>query len=123
VTKKDENPGYLKLLQRAIEEKHKCRAVHRESVHVLETIENRVMWTGEVEVFELTGHAEAEKCYAWSHREKGASSSILNSENMRLITVLGKRPVDSPQMAVRAAIFYDVQPAPLRNHDSPPGHL
>lgn len=114
MTKKLENPGYLKLLQRAIEEKHKCRAVHRESVLVHETVENRIIWTGEVEVFDLTGHAEAAKCYAWSHRETGASSGILNSENMRLITVLGKRPVDSPQMAVRAAIFYDVQPAPLR---------
>lgn len=81
------------------------------------------MWTGEVEVFDLMGHAEAGTCYAWSHREKGASSRILNSENMRLITVLGKRPVDSPQMAVRAAIFYAVQPALLQNQDPPSGHV
>jgi hypothetical protein len=115
VTKKLEKPGYLTLLQRAIEEKHKCGAVHRESVHVHETVDERTIWTGEVEVFELTGHADAAKCYAWSHREKGASGNILNSETMRLITVLGKRPVDSPQIAVRAAIFYDVQPTLLRD--------
>ena len=59
---------------------------------------------------EISGHPDAEKCYAWSHRENGTSGAVLNSENMRLITVLGKRPVDSPEMAVRTAIFYDVQP-------------
>jgi hypothetical protein len=115
VTKKLEKPGYLTLLQQTIEERHKCKAVHRESVHVHETVDERTIWTGEVEVFELADHAEAAKCYAWSHRERRAISGILNSEDMRLITVLGKRPVDSPQMAVRAAIFYNVQPAPMRD--------
>jgi hypothetical protein len=116
VTKKQEKPDYLTLLQLAIEERHKCRAVHRESVHVHESMDDRTIWAGDVEVFDLNGHAEANQCYAWSHLEKGASGgTILNSENMRLITVLGKRPVDSPKMAVRTAIFYDVQPAPMRD--------
>ncbi|HTV43461.1 MAG TPA: hypothetical protein VMF08_23055 [Candidatus Sulfotelmatobacter sp.] len=110
MTKKQAKPNYLTLLQQAIEERHKCSAVHRESVHVHETMDDKTIWAGEVEVFELDGHAEAATCYAWSHRERGANGSVLNSETMRLITVLGKRPVDSPQMAVRAAIFYDVQP-------------
>ncbi|HEV2329713.1 MAG TPA: hypothetical protein VGY56_13105 [Verrucomicrobiae bacterium] len=48
-------------------------------------------------------------------RARLAASSI---EKLRLITVLGKRPVDSPARAVRAAIFYDVQPAPMRDPDS-----
>ncbi|HEV2320631.1 MAG TPA: hypothetical protein VGV18_12820 [Verrucomicrobiae bacterium] len=117
MTKKQENPGYLKLLQQAIEERHKCGAVHRESVHVHETMDHQIVWTGKVEVFDLSDHPDAAICYAWSHREKGPSGGILSSENMRLITVLGKRPVNSPQMAVRAAIFYNVQPAPLREGD------
>ena len=111
MTKKQEKPDYLTLLQLAIEERHKCRAVHRESVHVHESVDDKTIWAGEVEVFDLSGHSEANQCYAWSHREKGPSGAVLNSENMRLITVLGKRPVDSPMLAVRAAIFYDVQPA------------
>jgi len=113
VTKKQANPDYLTLLQQAIEERHKCRAVHHESVHVHEKMDNKTVWAGEVEVFELAGHTEAARCYAWSHRERGTNGSVLNSETMRLITVLGKRPVDSPQMAVRAAIFYDVQPTTI----------
>lgn len=104
----------MKLLQRAIEQKHKCVAVHCQSVHVHEKVGAQTIWEGDVEVFDLRGHAEAQKCYAWSHREKGRCGAVLYSENMRLITVLGKRPVDSPQMAVRAAIFYDLQPAPVQ---------
>jgi hypothetical protein len=79
-------------------------------------MDDKTIWSGEVEIFELTGNVDANRCYAWSHREKGPSGGILNSENMRLITVLGKRPVDSPNMAVRTAIFYNVQPAPARDH-------
>lgn len=109
------------MLQRAIEERHNCGAIHRETVHVHETMDDQTIWAGEVEVFDLISHAEAVRCYAWSHREKGANGSILNSEKFKLITVLGKRPVDSPEMAVRAAIFYDVQPALFRDPDSATG--
>jgi hypothetical protein len=105
----------MKLLQAAVEQRHSCSAIHRESVHVHETIEGQTIWEGDVEVFDLAGHAEAQRCYAWPHHEKGKSGRVLNSESLRLITVLGKRPVDTPQMAVRAAIFYDFQPAPARD--------
>ncbi|HXC34481.1 MAG TPA: hypothetical protein VNV43_01315 [Candidatus Acidoferrales bacterium] len=120
MTKKQENPGpnYVALLRRAIEERHKCGAVHRESVYVHETWDDQTIWSGEVEVFDLTGHGEAVRCYAWWHREKGAGNTVFNSEKLQLITVLGKRLVDSPEKAVRAAIFYDVQPAPMRDPDS-----
>ena len=110
MARKEEKTDYLTLLQTAIEERHQCAAVHRETVHLLETLEGQVIWEGNVEVFDLTGNPDAIKCYAWSHHEKGTRGHVLNSKNMRLITVLGKRPVTSPQMAVRAAIFYDVQP-------------
>ncbi len=84
-------------------------------MHVHEKLEENTIWEGDVEVFELNGHPEAEKCYAWLYRENCLSGSVLNSDNVRLITVLGKRPVDSAEMAVRTAIFYDVQPAHVRD--------
>jgi hypothetical protein len=99
-----------RLLQRVIQQRHRCEAIHRESVHVHEVLDGQTIWEGNVEVFDLKDHSEAERCYGWSHREEGTSGHVLNSENMRLITVLGKRPVDSPEMAVRTAIFFDVQP-------------
>jgi hypothetical protein len=110
-----EKTNYLTLLQTTIEQKHHCTAIHRESMHVHEKLGQTTIWEGDVEVFELQRHPEAEKCYAWLYRENGLSGSVLNSDNVRLITVLGKRPVDSPEMAVRTAIFYDVQPAPARD--------
>lgn len=111
VAKKEDQKEYLNLLRTSIQQKHLCVAVHRESVHVHEKLDGQTIWEGQVEVFELKDHAEAETCYAWSFHEKGRRGSVLNTESVRLITVLGKRPVDSPEMAVRAAIFYDVQPA------------
>jgi hypothetical protein len=115
VANKQDKSDYLALLRMTIEKKHGCDAIHRESIPVHEKFNDKTIWQGNVEVYELTGHPEAQKCYAWSHHEKGTNGSVLNSESMRLITVLGKRPVDSPQMAVRTAIFYDVQPVPVRD--------
>jgi len=110
VRKRQEKCDSARLLQRVIQQRHRCEAIHRESVHVHEVLDGQTIWEGNVEVFDLKDHAEAERCYAWSHREEGMNGHVLNSENMRLITVLGKRPVDSPEMAVRTAIFFDVQP-------------
>ena len=93
--------SYLSLLQSAIREKHHCDALHRESVPVHETTwDGQTIWEGDVEVFELRGHAEAIKCYAWSDHQE---------HKVRYVTVLKKPPVDSATMAVRSAIFYDVQ--------------
>jgi len=91
-------------------------AIYRETIHVHEKLGHATVWEGNVEVFELRGCPEADRCYAWMHHENGATGRVLNSENVRLITVLGKRPVDSPEVAVRAAIFYDVQPVPSFNN-------
>lgn len=108
--KRQDTNDSTRLLQKVIQQKHRCEAIHRESVHVHEMLDGQTIWEGNVEVFDLKDHAEAEKCYAWSYCEEGMNGHVLNSENVRLITVLGKRPVDSPEMAVRTAIFFDVQP-------------
>jgi hypothetical protein len=106
------NLDYLAMLQGEVQEKHKCTAIHRESVDVHEVLNGDTIWKGQVEIFGLTGHAEAKECYAWVNREKDKEGPV------RLITVLASRLMDSPQKAVRAAIFYNVQSAPMR--DEPP---
>jgi hypothetical protein len=110
VRKRQEKFDCTRLLQRVIQQRHRCEATYRESVYVHETLDGETIWEGNVDVFDLKDHSEAGKCYAWPHYEEGANGHVLNSENVRLITVLGKRPVNSPEMAVRAAIFFDVQP-------------
>lgn len=97
------------MLQGEVQEKHQCAAAHRESVDVHEVLDGVTVWKGQVEIFGLTGHAEAKECYAWANREKNEAGTV------RLITVLASHLVNSPQKAVRAAIFYNVQSAPMRN--------
>jgi hypothetical protein len=50
VTDKDEKDHFA-LLQTAIEDRHQCRALHRESVHVRETQDGLTIWEGNAEKF------------------------------------------------------------------------
>ncbi len=56
-----------------------------------ETFKGKIVWSGEVLIFELEGHPSARLCYAWEVDGK-------------VMAVLHEPPVDSPQAAVRAAI-------------------
>ncbi len=95
---------YVALLKSRIEKLHECEAVHRESVPVHETLHGQTIWKGNVEVFDVNGHAEAKICYAWSWDA--------DDRGVRYVTILKKPPVNSPSMAVKSAIFFDAQPAP-----------
>lgn len=54
-----------------------------------ETFEGEAVWEGTVQVFELYGHPEARRCYAWPH-------AVDDSERRRFVAVLYKPPVDFP---------------------------
>jgi hypothetical protein len=85
----------IEEIREAIESMHKCSAKYVESVDVLETFEGRTVWDGVVEVFDISGHPQAKRCYAWTFKENG---------EQRYVTVLELPPVKSPVTAVRAAI-------------------
>ncbi len=87
-------------LQRAIEKLHSCSATPREVVPVEEVFEGRIVWDGLVHIFDLSGHSEANRCYAWS-------SPIEGSSKRKFYAVLHIPPVDSPEKAVRASIIKD----------------
>jgi DNA-directed RNA polymerase subunit RPC12/RpoP len=59
--------------------------------HVRDTFSGRVVWEGEVLIFDLYSHPTAPKCYAWS--VEGRVTAVLHESQM-----------DSPHAAVRAAI-------------------
>jgi hypothetical protein len=101
----------LALLQAAIRQTHQCEAVHSQTVSVHEMVGGRTIWKGEVEVFDLNGLAEAKRCFAWLHDEKGKAAQH--------VMVLERHPVNSPEMAVKYAIFFDVQPVSFPCLDSP----
>jgi len=62
---------------------------------VIELFRAKIAWDGVVETFDLQGHPQAKRCYAWSFTEHGEP---------KYTTVLEIPPVDSPQSAVKVAI-------------------
>jgi hypothetical protein len=84
-------------LRRAVESQHKCRAGLLETAIVKMAIDGNTVWEGMVHVFDLAGHPDANRAYAWS-------SPIEGSNKWRLFSMLHLPPVTSPAEAVRAAI-------------------
>jgi hypothetical protein len=83
----------LDVLKATVQLKHKCKAVHAESVRVVERSQGRTVWKGMVEVFELAGHASAMRCYAWIEIPSGAERQC--------VSILQKGLVISPETAVK----------------------
>ena len=87
---------YLEELEGVIVKLHGCEATPIETVVVEEIHQGRTVWQGEVEIFELVGHARANRCYAWGLPDELGT--------LQIVTVLEIPPVDSALMAVRVAL-------------------
>ena len=96
---------YIARLQQAIRDLHGCESQYLETVPVKEMFQGKIVWEGDVEVFQIRGHPKATRAFAWSH-VAGA-----NDQQTNYITVLELPPVDSPQAAVKAAIMSEIQNA------------
>lgn len=96
-------------LRDAILRLHGCDARYIESVPVVESFREEVVWQGVVEVFELIGHPRVRRCYAWGHAYGSGDKET------RYFAVLEVPPVDSPTAAVRSSIAND-----YRRTDSSP---
>ena len=59
---------------------------------------NEIVWGGYVEVFDLTSHETAKRCYAWQD---------ISKEGIKIFTVPESQLIYSAQRAVQAAIFVD----------------
>ena len=92
------NHEYLKQLQSIIQERHKCSADHRRTVTVHEVVEGKTVWKGEVEIFWLTGHPKAKRCFAWGRLPEDGEA------HEPIVTVLEIPPVIGPATAVRTAL-------------------
>ncbi|MGB6484384.1 MAG: hypothetical protein WBE86_12940 [Candidatus Acidiferrales bacterium] len=94
--------NHIEELREVIKRFHGVDSRHVESVSVHETFRGKTVWDGVVEVFELIGHPQAARLYAWIQDADGKK---------RHFTVLHVAPVDSPQKAVQAAILQDYRNA------------
>jgi len=81
-------------LKRVVESQHGGVATLVLSVPIDERHDSEPVWQGIVHVFDLAGHAEAKRAYAWS----------LEDGKDRFYTVLHLGPVTGPVEAVRATI-------------------
>ncbi len=77
--------------QRAILAAHGCITRHLKAVGVRTVSKGLVTWDGVVDVYEIEGHQEAQRCYAWSYVE---------DRQIKTVTVLEIPPMDSPETAV-----------------------
>jgi hypothetical protein len=96
---------YTAQLKDAILRLHGCESEYAGREDVIETFQGETVWSGYVEIFRLIDHPKAKKCYAWSH---------LTGEDhteRRFVAVLELPPVDSPEMAVRAAVAAEIKDA------------
>lgn len=99
----------LARLQDAIRRLNGCESKYVETVSVSESFlsfKQKTVWQGEVAVFEIYGHAQAKRAYAWS--------SQLPNKEMRYVVVLEVPPVTSPHTAVQAALAAQIVNRTLR---------
>ena len=94
---------YLDELKAKIRLLHGYDAMHAQTVPVREVFQGKVIWDGEVEVFELLGHAKARRCYAWGYPNEK------EPDRLDVVTVLEIPPVVSPQTAVTAVLAQHAQ--------------
>lgn len=88
-------PREISDLQDEISAIHGCKSNYCRTVHIRESVDGGPVWDGFVKVFDLSGHAEAECCYAWTERVEG---------RLQITTILSLPPIDSPESAVRAVL-------------------
>ena len=96
-----EKSEYVERLQLAVEHLHGCRAEHSAAVPVHEVFRGETVWQGDVEVFDLNGHAKGKLCSACSHADGQ------DDADERFVAVLEIPPVDSAVTAVRMQIVKD----------------
>jgi hypothetical protein len=84
-------------LKQAIEQEHGGTATLSQSVPLRESFMGRPVWEAVVHVFDLAGHPNATRAYAWS-------SPVEGSTERRVFAALHMDGITGPLAAVRAAI-------------------
>src|SRR5262245_59584921 len=94
---------YTSKLQMAVQRLFKCQATFSKTVPIRQEVDGKILWEGEVKVFDLSGHPKASRCYAWTHP---------NDKN-RTVALLEIAPVTTALAAVKAALI-----AESKQHES-----
>ena len=95
--------NHIARLQNAIRQLNHCESKYVATVFVSElflSFQKERLWEVDVAIFEICGHAQAKRAYAWSNTR--------GDQNTRYIVVLEIPPVNSPETAVQAAIAAEI---------------
>ena len=92
-------------LKQTVESQHGGKATLFYVAHVIDTLGAQTVWDGSVHVFDLEGHPEATRAYAWSSLVEGGTER-------RFHVVLHLGGVMSPSDAVTAAIVAERRAKP-----------
>ena len=86
---------YTSKLQVAVQRLFNCEATFSTTVPIREEVNGKILWEGEVKVFDLIGHPKARRCYAWTHP----------NDKSRTVAVLEIPPVTTALAAVKASLI------------------
>lgn len=75
---------------------HGCRCSHFGTEHVQEEHEGKLVWEGDVEIFQLEGHLEANVAYGWAWED--------DTNEINYIGILQLPPIQNAYDSVKAAI-------------------
>jgi hypothetical protein len=85
----------IEALKQSICENHHCEAIYIQSVLVEETDQDKILWTGQVELFEVRGHEKAKIAYGWWQEDSETG----------LVTILALTPTMEARKAVQAYLM------------------
>lgn len=86
---------YLQNLKEAITAMHGCDCSHVSTHKVIETMNGNLIWSGDVESFNLHNHTTATQAFAWAWEQDSEPNYI---------AVLNIPPINDPLDAVKAVI-------------------
>ena len=84
-------------MQIVIRVQHGCLSRHVATIPLTHQANGKIVWQGEVEIFDLQNHPIAKRCYAFAYRD--------SFNKKHLTAVLEHSTVDSPRSAVRAGLL------------------
>jgi hypothetical protein len=102
---------YIAEIKATIRRLHRCEVAHSRTETVKEVVNGQVLFDGRVEVFALSGHDRALRCYAWGHLD--------DAGRWEVTTVLAIPPVISAQTAVLAAVAAKIKEHEARAAEPP----
>ncbi len=74
----------LEHLKAGVEAEHDCSAKWINSMPVAAKASGKLVWDGTVHIFELAGHPQCERCYAWFDNEFGPLESRKVSSQLKV---------------------------------------